>query len=91
MGLLIGGLLAAVAMMMYQAVFDFAPDRWWWNPFETFSLATMLLQWALLVVIVYALNRFLANRVRRALAVLISWAVKKARAHEQPPAGAAEP
>ncbi len=103
--LLIGGLLAAVAMMkygveraraeldavsdfrigawwpwlirifpllfavligwwMYQAVFEFAPDTWW-NPFETFSLATMLLQWAALFVIVYALNGFLANRVRR--------------------------
>jgi neurotransmitter:Na+ symporter, NSS family len=104
-GLLIGGLLAAIAMMkygveraraeldavsdfrigawwswlirifpllfavligwwMYQAVSDFAPDTWW-NPFETFSLATMLLQWAVLFAIVYALNGFFANRVRR--------------------------
>jgi len=104
-GLLIGGLLAAIAMMkygveraraeldavsdfrigawwswlirifpllftvligwwMYQAVFDFAPDTWW-NPFEMFSLATMLLQWAVLFAIVYALNGVLANRVRR--------------------------
>lgn len=84
-GLLIGGMLAAVAMMkygveraraeinatsdfhigkwwswfirlfpvmfavllgwwIYQAIFVFAPDTWW-NPFETFSLATMIVQW----------------------------------------------
>jgi NSS family neurotransmitter:Na+ symporter len=103
-GLLIGGLLAAIAMMkygveraraevdaysdfrigqwwpwfirifpilfaivigwwMYQAIFDFAPETWW-NPFKTFTLATMVLQWAILFAIVYALNNVLASRVR---------------------------
>jgi neurotransmitter:Na+ symporter, NSS family len=102
-GLLIGGLLAAIAMMkygveraraeidatsdfrigrwwpwlirffpvmfaalfgwwIYQAIFVFAPDTWW-NPFETFSLATMIVQWGILFVVLYALNNFLANRV----------------------------
>jgi NSS family neurotransmitter:Na+ symporter len=103
-GLLIGGMLAAVAMMkygveraraeinatsdfhigkwwswfiklfpvmfavllgwwIYQAIFVFAPETWW-NPFETFSLATMIVQWGILFVVLYALNKFLANRVR---------------------------
>jgi neurotransmitter:Na+ symporter, NSS family len=103
-GLLIGGLLAAIAMMrfgleraratmdadsdfrirawwpwlirlfpvmfavllgwwLYRAVTEFAPDTWW-NPFETFSAATMLAQWALLFVVLYALNDVLARRIR---------------------------
>lgn len=101
--LLIGGLLAAVAMMKYgveraraeidadsdfrvlawwswcirifpvlfvlllgwwffQAVTVFAPDTWW-NPLEPFSAATMVVQWAILFVILYALNNFLSRRV----------------------------
>lgn len=102
-GLLIGGMLAAVAMMkygveraraeinatsdfhigkwwswfirlfpvmfavllgwwIYQAIFVFAPDTWW-NPFETFSLATMIVQWGILFVVLYVLNSFLVRRV----------------------------
>jgi neurotransmitter:Na+ symporter, NSS family len=102
-GLLIGGLLAAVAMMKYgveraraeldtdsdfrvgrwwstliwifplvfvillgwwmqQTVTVFAPDTWW-NPFESFSLMTMLVQWVALFVVMYALNNWLSNRV----------------------------
>ncbi len=104
-GLLIGGMLAAVAMMkygveraraeinansdfhvgawwswcirlfpvmfvvlfgwwIYQAIFVFAPDTWW-NPLETFSLATMVLQWGVLFVILFALNNFFARKVER--------------------------
>lgn len=102
-GLLIGGLIAAVAMMkygveraraeldeasdfrirawwswcirlfplmfvflfgwwIYQAVRVFAPDTWW-NPFEPFSLATLVMQWGALLVVMLALNRFLARKV----------------------------
>jgi NSS family neurotransmitter:Na+ symporter len=35
----------------------------WWNPFQEFSLATVVLQWGLLIVIMLLLNRFLANKV----------------------------
>lgn len=100
-GLLLGGLCAAMAMLKYgverarreiDAVSDFRVGRWWnaclyafpvmfvvlfgwwivqsvsgvsdwWNPFQQFSLGTMLLQWGVLAVVMLLLNRFLANRV----------------------------
>ncbi|WP_129662759.1 sodium-dependent transporter [Phytoactinopolyspora endophytica] len=102
-GLLIGGLLAAVAMMkygvnrareeldevsdfrvtwwwtglirifplvfaalfgwwMWRTVDEFAPDTWW-DPFEPFSLMTMLAQWVALFIVVYVLNNVLARQV----------------------------
>lgn len=48
---------------IYQAVAVFAPDTWW-NPFDTFSLATMFGQWALALLVVLALNGFLARRTK---------------------------
>lgn len=100
-GLLLGGLCAAVAMMKYgverarqdiDAVSDFRVGRWWsvciyafpvmfvvlfgwwiqqavvgvpdwWDPFQQFSLGTMLVQWGALAVVMLLLNRFLAGRV----------------------------
>ena len=47
---------------LYQSV-QFHDD--WWNPLETFSTGTLLLQWGVLFVFVFALNRFFARRVRR--------------------------
>ena len=47
---------------VYQSVVDH-PDTWW-NPLETFSTGTMLLQWGILLAIVLALNNFFATRVR---------------------------
>lgn len=35
----------------------------WWNPFQEFSLGTMVLQWGLLIIVMLALNRFLAKKV----------------------------
>lgn len=102
-GLLLGGLCAAVAMMkygverarreidadsdfpigrwwswcirlfpvmfvvlfgwwIYQAIFVFAPDTWW-DPFQTFSLGTLVMQWGLLLIVMLLLNRFLSNRI----------------------------
>jgi NSS family neurotransmitter:Na+ symporter len=102
-GLLIGGLFAAIAMMKFgveraraeldtdsdfrvgqwwsgliwifplvfaillgwwiqQTVTVFAPDNWW-NPFEPFSLMTMVAQWVALVIVMYALNNWLSKRV----------------------------
>jgi NSS family neurotransmitter:Na+ symporter len=102
-GLLIGGLFCAIAMMKFgvqrarqeldadsdfpvtwwwtglirifplvfvillgwwiqQTVTVFAPDDWW-NPFEPFSLATMLIQWIILAVVMLVLNGWLARQV----------------------------
>lgn len=47
---------------IYQAIFVFAPDTWW-NPFETYSLATMVVQWAILFGVLYVLNDLLAGRI----------------------------
>lgn len=100
-GLLLGGLCVAIAMMKYgverarkemDAVSDIRVGKWWnvciyafpvmfvllfgwwiqqaledvpepWNPFVSFSLGTMLLQWGALLVIMLILNRFLNNKV----------------------------
>ncbi len=102
-GLLISGLLAAVAMMkygveraraeldadsdfgvgawwpglirlfpvifvalfgwwIYRAIDEFAPDTWW-DPFEPYSLMTMLVQWGAVFVAMYALNGVFARRI----------------------------
>ncbi|MGI9049537.1 MAG: sodium-dependent transporter [Rubrobacteraceae bacterium] len=51
---------------IYQTITVFSSaEAPWWNPFETFSTATMLLQWVILFVILYALNAFLTRRVGR--------------------------
>jgi neurotransmitter:Na+ symporter, NSS family len=102
-GLLISGLLVAVAIMKYgverarteiNATSDLPIGRWWsvciylipvvfvfifgwwvlqsiqwhpedwWNPFVTFSTGTMVVQWLILFVIVFALNNFFARRVQ---------------------------
>ncbi len=102
-GLLISGLLTAIAIMRYgteraraeiNATSDVHVGRWWsyaiyaipvvfavifgwwvfqsvtwhpddwWNPFETFSTGTMVVQWVILFVFVYALNNFFTRRVK---------------------------
>jgi neurotransmitter:Na+ symporter, NSS family len=45
-----------------QTVTVFAPDEWY-NPFEPFSLMTMLVQWAALAIVMLVLNNWLSNRV----------------------------
>jgi len=47
---------------IYQSVRD-NPDTWW-NPMVTYSTGTMILQWGIVLVLVLALNRFLADRVK---------------------------
>lgn len=37
------------------------PD--WWNPFMEFSFGTLVLQWGLVALVMFALNRFLARKV----------------------------
>jgi neurotransmitter:Na+ symporter, NSS family len=101
-GLLLSGLLAAIAMMRYgleraraelDADSDFRvgawwtvlirlfpvmclilfgwfiygsltdPEQTWWNPFETYSVATMVIQWAVLLVVMLLLNNVLARKI----------------------------
>ncbi|GGX76919.1 sodium:calcium symporter [Litchfieldella qijiaojingensis] len=45
-----------------QTVTVFAPDAWF-NPFEPFSLMTLLVQWFALFIVMVLLNNWLANRV----------------------------
>jgi neurotransmitter:Na+ symporter, NSS family len=47
---------------VYQSIVQNPDD--WWDPFETFSTGTMVVQWALLFVVVYALNGFFNRRVQ---------------------------
>lgn len=51
-----------IGWWVYRAIDEFAPDDWW-NPFATFSVATLVLQWTLLFVVLYALNNVLADRI----------------------------
>jgi neurotransmitter:Na+ symporter, NSS family len=53
--------LAIFSWWVYQSVVDH-PETWW-NPLETFSTGTMVVQWLALFVIVYALNGFMTRRV----------------------------
>jgi len=46
---------------VYQSIVWHPED--WWNPFETFSTGTMVVQWLILFVLVYALNDFFTRRV----------------------------
>lgn len=99
-GLLLGGLCAATAVLKYgvrrgrrdiDSVSDIRIGWWWqlciyafpvmfavlfgwwilqaigeaewWNPFQEFSLGTLLVQWSLVVIVLLLLNRFLANGV----------------------------
>ena len=47
---------------VYQSIVD-NPDTWW-NPLETFSTATMVVQWGIVFVIVYALNGYFTRSVK---------------------------
>ena len=49
---------------IYQTITVFSSaEAPWWNPFETFSTATLAVQWVILFAILYALNSFLSRRV----------------------------
>lgn len=53
---------AVMGFWIYQAVAVFDPDQWW-NPLAPYSLATLLVQWALLLVVVLLLNNYLAHKI----------------------------
>lgn len=54
--------VALFGWWIYQSVRD-NPDTWW-NPLEKFSTGTLIVQWGLVLIVVLALNRFMAERVR---------------------------
>lgn len=54
--------LVLFSWWVYQSVRD-NPETWW-NPLETFSTGTLALQWGIVLVLVLALNRFFADRVK---------------------------
>jgi neurotransmitter:Na+ symporter, NSS family len=53
--------LVVFGWWVYQSVVDH-PETWW-NPLETFSTGTMVVQWLVLFAVVFALNNILARRV----------------------------
>jgi neurotransmitter:Na+ symporter, NSS family len=53
--------LVIFSWWVYQSVVDH-PETWW-NPLETFSTGTMVVQWLLLFAVVFALNNVMARRV----------------------------
>ncbi|KOX10007.1 sodium-dependent transporter [Nocardiopsis sp. NRRL B-16309] len=48
---------------MFLSVTD--PSQTWYDPFQTFSIGTMVLQWGLLFIAMLLLNKFLARTVKR--------------------------
>ncbi|WP_240137554.1 sodium-dependent transporter [Streptomyces sp. MUM 178J] len=51
-----------IGWWIHRAITEFAPDDWW-NPLVGFSAATMVLQWLVVLLVLRALNRFLADRI----------------------------
>lgn len=54
--------VALFGWWIFRTVDEFAPDTWY-DPFEPFSLMTMLVQWVALFVVMYLLNNWLSRRV----------------------------
>lgn len=54
--------VAIFGWWMYQAIVEFHPETWW-NPLETFSAATIAVQWGIALIVALALGRALARRV----------------------------
>ena len=51
---------------IYQSIFVFAPDTWF-NPFDTYSIMSCLVQWALAGIVLWALNdRYVTRMMERA-------------------------
>ena len=55
--------LVLLGWWLYQAAASFAPERWF-DPFDPFSLATCLVQWGIVLVLLIALNRRIADAHR---------------------------
>lgn len=62
--------LVALFPAMFVAVFGWFiflsitdPTQTWWNPFQTFSVGTMVIQWAIVAVVLLILNNVIARKV----------------------------
>jgi NSS family neurotransmitter:Na+ symporter len=56
--------IGLTAWWLYRGIAD--NPKTWWQPFATFSTMTILWQWALLLMIVLGLNRFLGRWIKKA-------------------------
>ncbi len=54
--------VALMVWWFYQSATSYDREGWW-NPFRTYSVGTTLAQWALVLVVLLALNRWWARRV----------------------------
>ncbi|MDT8409320.1 MAG: sodium-dependent transporter [Wenzhouxiangellaceae bacterium] len=54
--------LVLFSWWIYQSVRD--NPKTWWNPLETYSTGTMVVQWGLVLLLVLALNKFFSERVK---------------------------
>jgi NSS family neurotransmitter:Na+ symporter len=55
---------ALVIWWFYQSIVSFDSEGWW-NPFHTYSVATCIFQWGLIIIILLILNKFITERVFR--------------------------
>ena len=55
---------ALVIWWFYQSIASFDREGWW-NPFHTYSVATCIFQWGLIIIILLILNKFITDRVFR--------------------------
>lgn len=57
--------LEFLGMLVWWSIKSFGFAEQWWNPFSTYSLGTCLFQWALGVILLLAINNWLADRTLR--------------------------
>ena len=55
---------ALVIWWFYQSIASFDREGWW-NPFHTYSVATCIFQWGLIIIILLILNKVITERVFR--------------------------
>ncbi len=53
--------LEFIVMLIWWVVQSFGFTEAWWNPFSTFSLGTCLFQWGVALILLFAINNWLAN------------------------------
>ncbi|MGW0734064.1 sodium-dependent transporter [Streptomyces sp. NPDC002851] len=56
---------AVFGWFMYLSVTD--PSQTWYDPFKTFSIGTMVLQWTLVFLVMLLLNNVFSRRIRRSV------------------------
>ena len=62
---------------VWQAI-GWYPDNWW-APFEVFSVGTMVFQWAIVLIVAYFANDWLANKIGKGILDMPATAEKEAK------------